>query len=186
MSGFHGVLCAGGAFSTFTRTFNAAGSFTETIPAGATTAIIEAWGPGGNGGGVGSTLGGGGGGSGGYCRTSLSVTGSAGKTLNITIGAAGSATTVISGTQTITSMNAPSGANGVSGNSGGAGGGGSSGTGGTVANLTGNTGTAGGATQTGGAGAAGIAGVNGTGGAGGHGGNTLTSGQDGQVVIKYT
>lgn len=170
--------------------FSTPGATTDTVPVGATTAVIEVWGAAG-GGGLQQTApnnGGGGGGSGGYARTSLSVAGHSGQTLNITIGNPGSATTVASGTLTVASMSAPSGVVGADGSAGSAGGAaGATGTGGTVTNSVGIAGGPGDRGDfSGGTGALAVTGVNGTGPPGGHGGITQTSGVPGKVVIKYT
>lgn len=95
------------------------GSGVETAPAGASNVVILAWGGGGAGGSVGrwDTDGAPGGQSGGLARSSYAISG--GQTLNYSVGVNGSytgstyndatASTVTSGTKTITSMNAPRG-----------------------------------------------------------------------------
>lgn len=76
--------------------YAAAGTFTETIPQGMSSVIIEAWGGGGGGGGcggpdaVGSFSDGGIGGGGGYARSYLDVRFCAGQTFSVTVGLAGS------------------------------------------------------------------------------------------------
>lgn len=188
---------------TTTRTYSTAvNGATETIPTGATNCVAELWG--GTGGGasanvIGPGNPGGGGGSSGYSRTALAVT--AGNTLTYTIGAPGTgnqgvgnqpggngaASSISSGTQTITTMTAPGGAGGGASGLGGAGG--SVGTGGTQANSAGNTGgTPSG--NTGGVGAAGVTGVNGSGQSGGNGANlggvNGMPGNPGRAVFKYS
>jgi len=84
-----------------TNKYVSAGSFTETIPAGYTTATIEVWG---GGGGTGAHYSSGGccpydvyssaGGSGGYSRSVISVAGQGGKTLGVTVGAGGAGSSV--------------------------------------------------------------------------------------------
>lgn len=179
-------------FSGQTNTYNTNGSFTETIPAGAVSVTIEAWGA--SGGGSGVNFPGHGAGSGGYSKTILALTpADFGKTLAVTVGVkggggpssgdgtAGTLSRVASGTKTITTM---------TGNGGGAGtaaavGAGGTASGGNTTNTTGNPGAA-----SGDAGGAGIVGTNGTGAAGGASGNGLHpagfDGGDGLVIFKYT
>ena len=191
----------GQAFSPVTHIYSAHGSFTETIPAGASSVVIEVWGAtggGGNGSGTGCNVkGGGGGGSGGYSRSSsMSVLGHSGQTMAYTVGTGGSsgssgvASTVSSGTFTIAStLNGGGGAGGGVG-TGGLGGAGGSASGGSV-NTIGNTGDSGGLGNLGGNGGLAVTGVYGTGTRGGHGGYTIsnsgwTAGNDGVVVFYYT
>jgi hypothetical protein len=115
-----------------TNKYVTAGSFTETIPAGYTTATIEVWG---GGGGTGAHYSSGGccpydvyssaGGSGGYSRSVISVAGQGGKTLGVTVGAGGagssvnyygstgSSSSVASGTLSITTVTGGGGAPGA-------------------------------------------------------------------------
>lgn len=157
--------------------YTTAGGFTETVPAGYSTATIEAWGATAGGGDTFQTMGGnfsggGGGGSGGYSRSVVSVSGAGGRTLNITTGAAansvgtGGSTIISSGTFTLTTMTATGGVHGTSainGSVAGTGGAAGTATGGNTVNNPGNAGqngqnVAGGGTS--GDGGAGIAGVN--------------------------
>ena len=116
----------------------------QTVPAGATNVIIEAWGNGGYGGGYyfdGSNYNsGGGGGAGGYCRSSYSCSG--GQTINYDA-RAGFTVQVTSGTLSITTMTANNGGNGVPGTFSDAGfaGNGGTATGGNQANVTGQAGS---------------------------------------------
>lgn len=177
----------------------------ETIPANVTQVVIEVFGGAGGGGGGftgggGGTSGGGGGGSGGYSRTTISVAGDSGQTMNYTVGAAGgpstsgAASSVSSGTFSVTTLTANGGHGG--GNApglvnGGAGGVGGTASGGVDVNTTGNTGgngvgNAGGGA--GGAGGAGVSGINFGGFAGGNGGNGIAgiTGGTGAIVFTYT
>lgn len=185
------------------------GSGMETIPAGATTLVIEVWGGAGggsNGWGSGSSsYGGSGGGAPGYSKTSLSVTGDAGKTFNYSVGAGGAAnangadSTVSAGTQALTTLTAQAGQGSVAnffsdpsegqfyyyaipGNGGTA-------VGGTVTNTSGNNGVYGSGAGPGTGGAA-TAGTNATGPAGGIGGYGYgtpgTPGGNGLIVFSYT
>lgn len=191
------------ALGTLTRTYTTGTSATETVPNGATTVVIEAFGAGGGGGGGRSGCsgnGGGGGGGGGYVRSSYACSG--GQTIAYTVpaggtnggiganGGNGSGSVVASGTLSITTMTAPGGGGGIAGSSGGAGGAaGATGSGGNVANSTGNTGGAH-AGCVGGAGGAGVTGVNGynglAGGTGGPVGSLGLTGGTGRVVFKYS
>lgn len=194
MSGFSNMMLGTvGGFRPFLSSYITAGSYTETIPFGAATAVIEVWGASGAGGGV--TLAGqdgSGGGSGGYSRSSVSVIGHATQTLGITVGAggagssgtggSGSTTSAASGTFSITTLSGTGGTGGAV-NSGPVGTGGS-GSGGNAANTSGNSGT------TVGTGGAGVVGVNGTGPQGGAGrSNVVGASMDapaGKVIIRYT
>jgi len=179
------VLAAGAYFAPQQVSYSSNGTYTPTIPSGATTALVECWGASGGGAaghGTGCSAGFGvGGSSGGYSRSSFSVASGNGKTLSVIVGnggapnTAGTASSVASGTFSITTLSDGGGAA-----SGGAGG---SASGGNVVNTTGNVGV----TDTGGAG---IVGIHGTGGGGGNGGfgtgSTGGSGVDGLVIINYT
>jgi hypothetical protein len=206
------LVNTGASNSGVTRIYTS-GTATETVPAGYNTLTIEAWGGTGGGGGsyynggTGQSGGGGGGGSGAYSRTTVSVTGLAGDTLNYSVGAAGSAggavggtggngsaSTVTSGTLSITSMSAAGGTGGTGalapiGGSGGPGG--TPATGGTVINLNGNSGAAGNSTNAG-AGGAPISGINTGGFAGGKGGYSASAnaagavGNTGVICFTYT
>lgn len=187
-----------GSFTPTTHTFSAAGSFTETIPQGATTATIEAWGDGGagntgHGTGCGATYGSGGG-SGGYCLTIVNVASANGQTIAGNNGPGGvpgvssgngSGTTVSSGSFSLATMSAGGGKGGAPG-LGGLGGAGGTASGGNTTNTSGNAGANAGT----GTGGGGIAGINGTGNSGGGGGLGATSPGDsggvGKVIIKYT
>jgi hypothetical protein len=191
------LLTTGTTASTVLRIYSTAGSGTETVPAGYTTVTIEIFGGSGNGG-SGNTnftdlLGGGGGGSGGYAMSQYSVGGLGGRTMAYSVGGVNGASTVSSGTLTITTMTATGGLNG--GNAtplvGGASGPPGNGSGGTVTNIAGNAGGIGGGRPFGfpGAGGAGVAGVNGggtTGGGGIAGPGSGFPGNPGVVIFKYT
>jgi hypothetical protein len=183
---------------TVTHTYaTAVTNATETIPIGATTCVIEVWGASGGGGCTASGItAASGGGSGGYSRTSVSVTG--GKTFTYTVGVGGPAATnpgvgvtgglssVVAGTQAITTITD----NGGAGGSASIGGAGGAASGGTAANTTGNSGSNATAGTPGGAGGAGIVGVNGTGNAGGIGGifgaGIGTAGGTGKIIFSYS
>ncbi len=185
----------GAGFTPVISTRTASG--TETVPSGASTVIMEAWGETGSGGagsGSGCTAsGGGGGGSGGYSRTSFSVVTKGGLTWTVTIGsgATGTATSIVAGTMTgWATMTAGFGGSGGTGPLGTAGAAGAIGTGGTQANTAGNAGATG-LAGSGGTGGAGVVGVNGTGSAGGHGGEGAsnigrTLGTTGKMIASYT
>jgi hypothetical protein len=186
-----------------TRLYTTAGSFTETIPPGVSTCVIEAFGAGGGGGAKftsgGNTSGGGGGGSGGYARTSVAVGGAAGQTMSLTVGAGanglnGGPSFVQSGSFTLTTL---TGGGGILGGSapnlatGGTGGAGGTASGGTVVNTSGNAGSAGASNAGGGAGGAGgpgISGINAGGNPGGIGGGILPNqpGGTGVICFSYT
>lgn len=117
----------GSAFSPVLHTYTSGSSATETCPSGAFQCVAEAWASGGSGGGGFTTVHiGGGGGSGSYGRSLF--TGVAGKTMTYTVGAAvtggavstngsnGNATTISSGTLSITTIATNGGALGVAGN----------------------------------------------------------------------
>ncbi len=192
--------------NALTHTYTTPGTANETIPNGYSTCVIELFGASGGGGGGfgtgGNNSGGGGGGSGGYSRTSVSVSGQGGKTIQYILGTgggpsnSGGSSSVSSGTFTLTTMTCNSGAGGGNapgGMNGGTGGAGGSASGGTVTNTTGNAGQngqgfAGG--SGGGSGGAGISGINygglpgGNGGSGG--GSSGTAGGAGAVVFSYS
>jgi hypothetical protein len=199
------LATTGTSSGTTTRIYQVPGSGVETIPTGFTTLTIEVWGGGGGGGtrfiSGSNGGGGGGGGSGGYSRSTYSVVGLGGDTLNYTVGAAGVAgntnggvSSVSSGTLAITTMTANGGvlggtATGVANP--GTGGIGGTSTGGTVANINGNTGGSGnpgdfsGGGGGGGSGAPGVSGVFDGGNPGGVGAglHAFTSGTNGGVGI---
>lgn len=173
--------------------YTATGSYTETIPEGFHTMIIEAWGGGGGGGDPVGIDAGGGGGSGGYSRSSYNLNGAAGLTISITIGAGGPAggatngtnTTVSSGTFSITTMTAGGGTSGTDFATTGLGGAGGTASGGTAQNTTGNPGDDG--IALGGGGVAVDTNIVTYYAYGGGGGGALpNAGQDGAVVFKYT
>lgn len=198
------LLGSGGGFTPVTVSYTTNGSFTETIPAGATTAVIEVFGASGDGGagfGSGCTMkSGGGGGSGAYAKTTFNVSTQGGKTFDLVVANRNTAsnTTVsagaTNGVTSFTQMVAPFGGNGGNASSGINGTGGtaaSTATGGTDTNLGGNAGGNGLNCCSGGAGGAGRTGTNGNGGVGGTGGmggaNTgRTNGLPGRVYIRYT
>lgn len=194
------LLNTGTASGVTTRIYTTPGSFTETIPTGFTTLTIECWGGSGGGGArfiSGSVIaGGGGGGSGGYSRTTVSVTGLGGDTLNFTVGAAGvaafsagGASSVSSGTLSITTLTSNGGGLGTDATAGpspGAGGAGGTSTGGTVVNTSGNAGGAGQSNaggQMGGPGGFGIPGIFDGGASGGNGAGLVIIGVNGGVGI---
>jgi hypothetical protein len=78
-------------FGGTTVTYNAAGTFTETIPSGATSVVVECWG-GGAQGGLFSAFGAGGGGGGAYSRCTVAVGSQNGKTFIVIVGTAGTST----------------------------------------------------------------------------------------------
>ncbi len=133
------------AFSAVSRTYTTGSSATETAPAGCSNVLIGVWGGGGAGGGCGrfSGVGGDGGSAGGFAYSSYAISG--GQTLTYTVGAGGTvsgltsnpggASSVSSGTKTITTMTANGGA--ANGGSGG------SASGGTSQNTTGTVGSSG-------------------------------------------
>lgn len=190
---------ATGGFNPTTNTYSTPGTFTETIPTGATTLEIEgAGGSGGGGNGSGSGCGahgGGGGGGPGYNKTILNVSAFNGQTISVTIGAGGStagagvATVIASGTFSLTTMTANGGSPGVSGGLG-TGGAGGTATGGNTTNTTGATGSIGGAGNAGGAGGTGHIGDFLTASNGGTGGNDAThngaAGGTGKAAFHYT
>jgi hypothetical protein len=197
-----GTISLSKALGSVTHTYTSGSGATETVPANASTVVIEVFGAGGGGGGGASGCGGsggGGGGSGGYSRSSYACSG--GKTLIYTApstgasggtvnsgGNTGASSSVSSGTLSITTMTAAGGTGGGSGSATGAGGGGGAASGGNVVNTTGNAGTA----HSGGSGGAGgvaVVGVNGSGtsgGRGGAGGAGGATGGSGTVVFTYT
>lgn len=168
---------------------------TETIPAGATTVVIECWGAGSSGAphtGTGCSIAtGAGGASGGYSRTSISVSGHSGQTILYTVGtggapsaSAGGLSNVHSGTFTVTTMTDNGGGAPTTGLSG-VGGTGGTASGGSAVNTNGNSG---GNWGDGHAGAA-IVGLSSAAyGAGGHGGTGGggTAGGNGGIKFEYT
>ena len=78
------VLLGGAiAFAPISHTYIAPGAAVETVPAGATTVVIEVNHPGGGGGTSGTGFSGGGGGGGGYSKSSYAC--STGQTINYTV-----------------------------------------------------------------------------------------------------
>lgn len=197
------LLNTGTSSGLVQRVYTTPGSFTETIPTGYTTLTLEVWGGSAGGGfwfnaGGGNFSSGGGGGSAGYSRSSISVVGLGGSTLNFTVGAAGAGggdgttSSASSGTLAITTMTCTGGIHGGSASSlSVAGTGGAAGTavGGTVVNTPGNAGAAGVNNAGGGgsgAGGFGIPGINGGGAKGGNGGGvTPQPGGVGVVIFSY-
>jgi hypothetical protein len=200
------LLNTGAASGQVVHTYNVAGTFIETIPTGFTTLTIEGWGSSAGGGPSFGTIGGnnlsGGGGasSGSYFRTTISVAGLGGETLNFVVGAAGAfafpgnPSSVSSGTLAVTTMTAPGGLQGASATSPSmAGSGGpapANATGGTVVNTPGNAGSAGqnfAGGSTGGQGGFGIPGINNGGASGGRGSGLVagTPGGAGLLVFAY-
>lgn len=182
-AGVHQLLVSGAAFTPQISSYTSSGSFTETIPSGATTCLMELFGAtGGGSGGTGSGCAannGTGGGSGGRAiSNAVNVAAGGGKNIAVVIGTAGAAgaaaggvggtgtaSTFTSGTFTIVggTMTANS---GTGGNNGGGTVGGTA-TGGTTSNTTGNSVVA--RSQAGGLG---LTGTNINGNPGGQGGNT--------------
>jgi hypothetical protein len=202
----NGTIALTQSFTPVTNTYNSAGTFTETIPNGATTVVIEDSGSSGNGGNGANgnspphnDWGGGGGASGSYCRTSFSVGSQNGKSFTVVVAAAssGASSTVTQNTVTgFAKMTSPGGVAGSNATSTGAGNAGAGAaapaiaTGGTAQNTAGNAGTAGGPGN-GGTGGSAIVGVNETGPKGGNGGDGSgnvghTNGGAGKIVFKYT
>lgn len=194
------LLNTGTSSNTVTRVYQTPGSFVETVPTGFTTVTIECFGGSGGGGArfiSGMIIsGGGGGGSGGYSRTTASVAGLGGDTINFTVGVAGvgagisgGASSVSSGTLIITTMTSNGGATGANapaGNIAGAGGAAGTVTGGTVVNTPGNTGSAGTNNAGGGFGGTGGFGISGIfdgGNSGGQGAGQVIFGVNGGVGI---
>lgn len=205
MSNFYGKS----NFTPTTRVYTTVGiGFVETIPTGATTMVIEIWGPGGYGGAgwegyinefTYESDGGGGGGAGGYSRSSYNVSGQGGNTINFNVGShvVNTGSQASSGTFTISTMSAGKGYNGYQANFANPGQGNTGGlaSGGNVANTTGASGLPGNGeytapgyyTQSGGAGGAGTTGVNGGPyGAGGTGMPMGTNPGNGAVIFRYT
>lgn len=150
-------------FSPRENEYRTAGTYTETIPYGATTVVIELWGSSGDSGRgnadreTGTEIFGGGGGSGAYCRSQYNIVGKGGQTFSITIQANGSTTssTILAGTVTgFTGMVSPGGSNAL-GSFGGSGG--ALASGGNQTNSIGRPGYDGGAS--GGAGGSAVAGL---------------------------
>jgi hypothetical protein len=183
-------------FTPVTDTYASAASGSETIPAGASQVVIEDWGAG-AGGTAGQFTGcaaiaGESGSSGAYSKTILSLTSADwGKTLAYVVGAggsaggsssgAGSASTVSSGTKTITTMTANGGAANPSKTSNG---GGNTATGGNTTNTSGNAGSN---TLAGAAAPGSPPGTSGKGGNSGFGiANAGAAGNDGCVRFAFT
>lgn len=150
-------------FSPRENEYRTAGTYTETIPYGATNMVIELWGSSGDSGRgnvdreTGEEIFGGGGGSGAYCRSQYNIVGKGGQTFSITLQANGVVTssTILAGTVTgFTGMVSPGGSNAL-GSFGGSGG--TLASGGNQTNSTGNAGEDGG--EASGVGGAAIAGV---------------------------
>lgn len=198
------LLNTGSTSGTVTRIYTTPGPAVETIPTGFTTCLIEVW-AGGGGGGVsfGSTgamtlTGGGGGGSGGYSRTSITVTGHGGDTLNYSVGSGGAVgftgvgSSVSSGTFSLTTLTTNPGVFGTSATSTiapGTGGAGGTATGGTIVNTNGNAGSAGLTFAGGGLGGApglGIPGINDGGNSGGRGGGITAAGAGGGAIVCFS
>ena len=192
------VSSATGSFTPVLNNYNTPGSFTETIPVGASTLTIEAFGASGGGNrGEGTGCGaafGAQGGSGGYCLTIINVAAANGQTINFTVGVAGiitgngAASTVSSGTFSIITITAGGGGGALT--PGGSAVGGLAGTafGGINTNTSGNAG-ANGSVMGGGGTGNGIVGINGTGAQGGQGGLGMTQpgrvGGPGRVIFQY-
>lgn len=178
------LAASSGGNLPFTRAYNTPGSAVESIPAGYTTLTIEDFG-GSGGGNIASPIGNGGG-AGGYAKSTYTVTGAGGQTINYTVGSAGStggngtASTVSSGTFAVTTMTA----NGGNGATAGSGGNGGTASGGNVTNTTGTNGATYPPTATGGAG---ITGTYGTGSSGGNGAafSPGNPGGPGLVIFHY-
>lgn len=210
-------LNTGATHGTAIRTYSTVGSFVETVPAGFTNVLIEVWGgSGGGGAGAGTPpsppiqAGGGGAASGAYVRSTYSVAGLGGQTINLTVGSlgaggsgppndgtAGGNSTVSSGSFSLTTMTATGGAQGLHAANSvtpGAAGIGGAATGGNVINTSGNSGSPGthaGAFGNGGTGGGGIPGINNGGAPGGSGGdpsdlNLGNSGGVGVIVFQYS
>jgi hypothetical protein len=195
-------------FGGSTLTFPTAGSFTATIPQGATQIIAEVWGAAGGGGGGftsgGADSGGGGGGSGGLARSLYALTSANwGQTIAVLVGAAGTSGMSVAGASQLSSgtysLPAPvTGDGGFRGNNssgitvGGTGGGGGSASGGNQVNTPGRTGSAGQSNaggSEGGAGAPGVTGTLGTGTGGGQGAMGAVAGASGGaglVILKFS
>ena len=176
-----GILClillfiAGGQAllaQTASQTFENAGTYTFTVPAGVTSLTVEVWGGGGGarGDGSGSRSGGGGGA---YAKSTLSVT--PGQVHNVVVGAGGTATSNPGQSGGISYF----GTNLVVA-AGGSGGGSSGGAGGLVANSTGTVRFAGGA------GGNTSPGANNGGGGGGGSGSATANGTNGSASSGST
>lgn len=196
MTGIIACLASAVPFIPVTSSYNSNGSFTETIPIGASSCVVEVFGASGAGGaGIGAgcaASGGGGGGSGGLSRRTVDVTLGGNKTIAVVVGNGGVATgangtnsTISSGTFAVTTQTGGFGNGGSTGGGGGAGGTASGGT----TNATGNTGGPGAGGSR--AGGVGLTGINGSGNSGGTGGTDatqsgFTQGGDGLVIFSYT
>jgi len=188
-------------FSQVIRTHTTGTGATEVVPPGATSVLIELWGPGGDGGDGDPSpgQGGGGGGGGGYCSRTAACAG--GDTLTYTVGTNDPTDTTVSGTLTGGGAISMTANNGVDGSSPGTGGAGGLASGGTT-NLQGQAGSdgtsdpsiggGGGDAPLGGLGGGGGIGAGGPGSApGGGGGGSGNSGAPGagaggQVRFTYT
>ena len=196
------LLNTGTSSGVTTRVYTTPGAAVETVPTGFNTLTIECWGGSGGGGArfiSGSIISGGGGGSSGsYSRSTYSVTGLGGDTLNFTVGVAGVAagisggtSSVSSGTMAISAMSSPGGITGGNASSGSVPGTGAAApanaTGGTVVNTPGNAGSTGQTNaggQAGGTGGFGLPGIFDGGAGGGVGaGFLITGGTNGGVGI---
>ena len=199
MSGAAMMAMGARGFAPVTNTYNVAGTFTETIPPGATTLVLEGWGAGAIGGAAPITFGGGGGGGGGYSRVSLAVTTKVGQTFIVIVGTEGNGipTRTMINPGSVTGFTSILCGTGVKGGDGGAGAGGTGGAGGTATNANsgavnsnGGAGAVGQNGFVGGAGGTSHAGVNGgpfgTGGNGFVSGGPPTNGQNGGAVFAYT
>ena len=199
-------LNVGSAANIVNHTYSAAGSGTETIPTGYSTVTIEVWGaPGGGGVAFISGMnagGGGGGGGGGYVKSVISVAGLGGQTMTYTVGAkglvafGGTASSVVAGTFSMTTMTAGGGAPGAAAtalNMPGNGGVGGTAVGGVNLNTVGFAGSAGNTNLQGGDGGTGGSGISGTyggGNGGGQGGGPfgVSAGNgigDGLIIFVY-
>jgi hypothetical protein len=180
---------------TLTHTYTS-GNGTETVPTGASTCVIEAWGGGAGGGANGGGASGGGGGAGGYARTSFSVASQNGHTFNYAVGSGGAAnngagngSSVSGNTVTGFAAMAANGATAVSGNVGGSGG---SASGGNVVNTTGASGgigAVGGVPASGGAGTVGLNSFSAGGGGSSQnasGNVSATDGNSGTISFSYS
>lgn len=198
------ILNTGASAGLVQHVYNTPGTFVETVPTGYTTLTLEVWGGSAGGGlgfngGGGNSAGGGGGGSAGYSRSSISVVGLGGATLNYTVGAPGNGSgtaagdggtsSASSGTLAIATLTSTGGIHGTNAASlaiAGSGGAGGTASGGTVVNTPGNSGAAGlnnAGGGVGGAGGFGIPGINGGGANGAHGGGFVPVGGGAGILI---
>lgn len=177
-------MLSAGAFVPVTHIVTTAGTGSWTIPAGATLMTLEAFGATGNGGAATTPNSGGGGGAGGYSLTQVALAGNAGQTVNYSVGAVAAATTISSGTFTLTTMTANAGGNGTNL----AGGSGGTASGGTTTNSTGNPGDAGTGASGDSLGGPGKVGIITTGPSGANGVTSPASspGSPGTVAVKFS